>query len=62
MKITALVTKMTSIPPVITQDWLDKYMKDWIMSSEKAIQKLGFKITPFETVVAETIQWLKSDY
>lgn len=59
MRLTTLLTKITGIPPVITREWLDKYLNDWIMSSEKAVSELGYKITPFREGVAETINWLK---
>jgi len=54
-----MLTNMTGIPPVITQDWLDKYMQDWNMSSEKAIKEIGYKITPFNEGLRQTINWLK---
>jgi nucleoside-diphosphate-sugar epimerase len=60
VKISTLITKLTGMPPVITGDWLDKYSKNWIMSSEKAINEIGYKITPFSDGVRETIRWLKS--
>ena len=59
MRLTTLLTKITGIPPVITREWLDKYLNDWIMSSEKAVSELGYKITPFREGVTETIKWLK---
>ena len=60
MRISTLLTNLTGMPPVITQDWLDKYMKNWIMSSEKAIKEIGYKITPFSDGVNKTINWIKS--
>ena len=59
MRLITLLTKITEIPPVITREWLDKYLNDWIMSSEKAVSELGYKITPFREGVTETIKWLK---
>jgi nucleoside-diphosphate-sugar epimerase len=59
MKTSSLLTKTLGIPPLITRDWIDKYMKNWIMSSEKAINELGYKITPFRDGVVKTISWLK---
>jgi farnesol dehydrogenase len=47
------------VPPAITREWIDKYMKDWVISSDKAIRELGYKITPFSTGVSKTITWLK---
>jgi nucleoside-diphosphate-sugar epimerase len=34
-------------------------MNDWIMSSDKAVAELGYRITPFRAGVAETIKWIK---
>jgi nucleoside-diphosphate-sugar epimerase len=60
IKLVMFYSKITGKPPAITMDWFDKYMKDWIMSSEKAMKELGYKVTPFNTGVSKTIQWLKS--
>ncbi len=60
IKMAMLFSKISGIPPVLTSDWLDKYMNNWIMSSEKAQKELGYKITPFRTGVSKTIQWIKS--
>jgi len=60
IKITSGLTKITGLPPALTQDWLDKYLEDWIISSEKAESQLGYKITPFRTGVERTIIWLNS--
>jgi nucleoside-diphosphate-sugar epimerase len=60
IRLGTLITKVTGMPPLITRDWLDKYMNDWIMSSNKAIEEINYKITPFTEGVTETITWLKS--
>jgi len=54
------LTKITGIPPLITKDWLDKYMNNWIMSSDKAVTELGYSVTPFVEGVANTIKWLNT--
>lgn len=53
-------SKIFKVPPVITRDWLDKFMKNWIVSSDKAVNELGYCITPFREGVAKTISWLKT--
>lgn len=53
-------SKIARTPPALTMDWLDKYLNNWIMSSEKAIEELGYKVTPLNTGVSKTIQWLKT--
>lgn len=47
-------------PPMITGSWIDKYLSNWIMSSNKARMNLSYTITPFEEGVARTVDWLKS--
>lgn len=59
IKAAMLFSKVTGIAPVITQDWIDKYSNDAILSSEKAITELGYCITPFKEGISETIKWLR---
>jgi nucleoside-diphosphate-sugar epimerase len=54
------MSKISGSPPAITMDWLDKYLNNWIMSSNKASMELGYKITPLSEGVSRTIQWLKT--
>jgi farnesol dehydrogenase len=49
------------VAPFLTREWIEKYSKDWIISSDKAVTELGYKITPFRTGVAETIRWIKTE-
>ena len=60
IKFSNLLTRVFRIPPIITREWLDKYLNDSIISSDKAVKELGYKITPFAEGVTETIRWLKS--
>jgi len=55
-----LISKISGSPPAITMDWLDKYLNNWIMSSDKASKELGYKITPLSEGVSRTIQWLET--
>ena len=59
IKSALFISRITGKPPFITGEWLDKYMNDWIMSSDKAVAELGYRITPFRAGVAETIKWIK---
>ena len=45
----------------LPMDWLDKYLNNWIMSSDKAVKELGYKITPLAEGVSRTLKWLKSN-
>jgi farnesol dehydrogenase len=60
IKLFNFISKISGSAPAITMDWLDKYLNNWIMSSDKAIKELGYKITPFSAGVSSTIQWLKT--
>ena len=56
-----LLAIFTGIPPVITPALIKKYNHDWNISSEKAKSELGYVITPLETGIKKTIDWLKSN-
>jgi nucleoside-diphosphate-sugar epimerase len=61
IRMVILFSKITGTPPAITKDWIDKYLNDWIMSSDKAIKELGYNVTPLSAGVYRTIQWLKTE-
>ena len=58
MNVAGFFSGLTGLPPLITREWLDKYMNNWIMSSKKAEKDLGYKITPFYEGVTKTLEWL----
>jgi len=60
VKLMMLFATIMRREPLITTDWLNKYLKDWIMSSRKAETELGYKITPVSTGIYETVKWLRS--
>ena len=47
-----------SIEPMITKNWVKKYRQNWIVSTAKAENELGYKITPMKDAISKTIQWL----
>jgi hypothetical protein len=51
--------RISGKPAIITGEWIDKYLKNWILSSDKAIKELSYKITPFGESVEKTVSWLK---
>jgi farnesol dehydrogenase len=53
------ISNITGKSPLITTEWLEKYMKNWIMTSKKAEKELGYKITPFADGANNTIEWLR---
>lgn len=52
--------KITSIPPPITAPWVNKYLENWNLSSEKAVRQLGYSITPLDQAIGQTLLWLKN--
>lgn len=59
IKMAFLISRITGKSPFITSDWLDKYLNDWIISSEKAASGLGYRITPFREGAAKTVNWIR---
>ncbi len=49
---------LTGTPPLITPPWVQKYLYNWDISSEKAIRELGYKPTKLEAGLAETVDWI----
>ena len=47
-------------PPLISDNWIDKYLKNWVLSNNKAIKELGYSVTPFEEAVGRTVTWLQN--
>ena len=48
-------------PALISDKWIDKYLMDSILSSNKARIDLSYNITPFAEALQTTVDWLKSD-
>jgi len=57
MQLARLFGKIPLLPP----KWVKKYLYDWSVSSNKAINELGYSITPLEEGYKQTIQWLKNN-
>ena len=52
--------KISGELPRITPKTVSKYLYDWRMSSEKAKQELGYRITPFDEGMEKTIRYLNT--
>jgi farnesol dehydrogenase len=59
--ISAAVGDLFGKPPLISDNWIEKYLRNWILSSNKAITELNYSITPFEEGVDKTVRWLKKE-
>jgi farnesol dehydrogenase len=58
--VSAVFSSLFGKPPIISDNWIEKYLRNWILSSNKAITELNYKITPFEEGVEKTVRWLKN--
>ena len=54
-----LKTKITNRPPLITPNFVKKYLYDWRVSTEKSQKELGLSITPLRIGLEKTLEWLK---
>lgn len=59
-RITGAISGIVGKPPLISDSWIEKYLQNWILSSEKAIRGLSYTITPFEDALGITVRWIKS--
>jgi hypothetical protein len=44
--------------PMITPGWVRTFLSDWANSCRKAQRDLGYTITPLDTAMKQTIEWL----
>lgn len=54
-KLMVFWARITNTKPLITPNWVIKYMYDWSVSSQKAIDELGYTVTPFEEGLEKTL-------
>ena len=57
-KSSELISNVTGGNPFITAGHVRRYNHDWQMSSEKAVQSLGYTITPLRKGIERTVEWL----
>lgn len=53
-------SKISKKEPYITRGVIDILKYNWAFSSKKAIDKLGYKITPLKEGLTKTIEWYKN--
>jgi hypothetical protein len=53
--------KISSHYPLISSGWVKTFCLDWNFSSNKAINEINYKITPFEKALELTLSWLSSN-
>lgn len=52
---------LTGSPPLITPPWVRKYLYNWELSSQKAKEELGYKVTPLTEGLQTTIDWIRDN-
>ena len=48
------------ISPLITPEWVRKYLYNWSISSDKAKNKLNYKPQSFKEGLKKTVMWIKN--
>ncbi len=61
VKMAGIYSRLTHKPAFVTEEWIDKYLRNWIVSSNKARTQLNYEITPFREAAEKTILWLRSN-
>ncbi len=56
-----LWTRLTQTPPLITKQWLKRFMYHWEVSCQKAVNDLGYTITSLETGLGKTVDWIRKN-
>jgi farnesol dehydrogenase len=53
--------ELLGIEPELTDEVVGIYRQEWAYSSAKAQRELDYTITPFETAIERTVQWLRDE-
>jgi nucleoside-diphosphate-sugar epimerase len=54
-------TRMTGNPPMITPDWVKRYIYHWKLDSSKAVREIGYKIRPLDDGIKQTVEWIRKN-
>ncbi len=57
-----LMPKLFGKPPLITPAIVRRLLYNWYVTSNKAVNKLGYKITPLAEGMKKTLNWLESEH
>ncbi len=56
-----LWTKISGTPPMITPDWVKRYIYHWELDSSKAVREIGYKIRPLDSGIKQTVEWIREN-
>lgn len=59
-RLTGMIGSVFGKPAIISDNWIDKYLQNWILSSEKAIRDINYNITPFREALGITVRWIET--
>lgn len=54
-------TRMSGTPPMITPDWVKRYIYHWKLDSSKAVTKIGYRIRPMDEGIKQTVEWIRKN-
>ena len=57
-----LMPKLFGKPPLITPAIVRRLLYNWYVTSNKAVNELGYKITPLAEGMKKTLNWLESEH
>jgi nucleoside-diphosphate-sugar epimerase len=57
-----VMARAFGLKPLITPGWVRKYNYNWVLSSDKAREQLGYKITPLRDGISETLDFVRKNY
>ncbi len=57
-----IFSTLTGKPPLIVPDLVRKFNHNWIVSSDKAMQELGYAPMRASEGIEKTVHWLKSNH
>lgn len=53
-----IFSRLLGKPPLITPEWIRRYLEHRRLSSDKAIRELGYTITPLKEGLTKTMEWI----
>lgn len=54
------LARLVNRPPLLPPKWVNKYMYDWELDSQKAQKELDYKVTSLKDGLLHTIHWLEN--
>jgi nucleoside-diphosphate-sugar epimerase len=52
---------LTGNAPMITPDWVKRYIYNWELDSSKAVREIGYKIRPLDEGIKQTVEWIRKN-